>query len=333
MSSRVGSKLNYITYAVYADVSKYMTSQVSPGNHETYLPQAPSAAAATTTNAAATDGTDTETGVPAAAAAAAVAAAAAAAAVTTGEVKPPRGFLSEHDQLEAGADGSWNFTAFDHRFNMPSNRSNGVANMWYSFDYGGVHFVSINTETDFPKAGEKFLNGWGAQLSWLETDLQAYRLRAPHGWLIAVGHKPMYSSAPGYTDLFGRPDAGSKDIQAAFEPLFEKYSVHLYLSGHQHGYERSAPISSNKPTAGATTHIVAAVPGGGCGITADWKTPRPRWNVAQWPDGSPWNDHQNATGEEASLGYGVLTTNVTAMRWDFYLSESGILKDSVTIVK
>ena len=51
------------------------------------------------------------------------------------------------------------------------------------------------------------------------------------------------------------------------------------------------------------------------------------------PQGSPWNDHQNATGEEASLGYGVLTANAISMRWDFFLSESGMLKDTVTILK
>ena len=36
-----------------------------------------------------------------------------------------------------------NFTAFSHRFNMPSEESNGTMNQWYSFNYGNVHFVSI----------------------------------------------------------------------------------------------------------------------------------------------------------------------------------------------
>ena len=251
-------------------------------------------------------------------------------ATTTGIITPPKGFLQEHDQLEVGADGTWNFTAFDHRFNMPSN---GAANMWYSFDYGGVHYVAINTETDFPNAPEAFLSGWGDQLEWLEADLQAFRARSPTGWLIAMGHKPMYSSAPSYTDILQRPAGDSKHIQAAFEPLFEKYAVHFYFSGHQHGYERSLPVTNSKPTPGATTHIVAAVPGGGCGITADWIKRTPKWTVTQWPHGSPWNDHQNASGEEASLGYGVLTANATAMRWNFFLSESGALKDTVTIFK
>ena len=52
--------------------------------------------------------------------------------------------------------------------------------MWYSFDYGPVHVIMINTETDFVNAP----NGPGttltagnfvsttAQLAWLKNDLE-----------------------------------------------------------------------------------------------------------------------------------------------------------------
>lgn len=32
--------------------------------------------------------------------------------------------------------------------------SGGIENMWYSFDYGLVHYVVVSTETDFPNAPE-----------------------------------------------------------------------------------------------------------------------------------------------------------------------------------
>eukprot|EP00493_Phyllostaurus_siculus_P017204 UN17467 len=32
-----------------------------------------------------------------------------------------------------------NFTAYNHRWRMPSNESNGNSNMWYSFRYGSAH--------------------------------------------------------------------------------------------------------------------------------------------------------------------------------------------------
>ena len=37
---------------------------------------------------------------------------------------------------------------------MPSNESGGVLNMWFSWNYADVHFVSIDTSTDFPNAPE-----------------------------------------------------------------------------------------------------------------------------------------------------------------------------------
>jgi acid phosphatase type 7 len=46
-----------------------------------------------------------------------------------------------------------NFAAYRNRFTMPHNSradKNGT-NMWFSFDYGFVHFVSLSTETDYPK--------------------------------------------------------------------------------------------------------------------------------------------------------------------------------------
>lgn len=44
--------------------------------------------------------------------------------------------------------GQSNFTGFRNHFRMPSEQSGGVENFWYSWDYGMVHFVQFNTETD-----------------------------------------------------------------------------------------------------------------------------------------------------------------------------------------
>ena len=47
-----------------------------------------------------------------------------------------------------------NFSAYNTRWHMPSDTSAGVLAMWYSFNYGPVHFTSLNSETDFPGAEE-----------------------------------------------------------------------------------------------------------------------------------------------------------------------------------
>ena len=83
-----------------------------------------------------------------------------------------------------------NFSAYNTRWAMPSEESHGSfkTNMWYSFNYGPVHFVSSNTETDFKGAGEEHTGdghfpwlkagGFGADgeyQAWLEADLKVNR--------------------------------------------------------------------------------------------------------------------------------------------------------------
>lgn len=48
-----------------------------------------------------------------------------------------------------------NFSAYNARFEMPSKATNGNTNMWYSFDAGLVHFVSLDLETAYPGAAEE----------------------------------------------------------------------------------------------------------------------------------------------------------------------------------
>ena len=73
-----------------------------------------------------------------------------------------------------------NFTAYNHRFHMSGEVSGGYKNMWYSFDYGPVHVVMLNTETDFEGAplgpgtsvNAGHFRGTTAQVEWLENDLK-----------------------------------------------------------------------------------------------------------------------------------------------------------------
>lgn len=157
-----------------------------------------------------------------------------------------------------------NFSAFNARWNMPSKESGGVANMWYSFDYASVHWVSINTETDFAGAAEEnygdaggvfgqpsgHFASDGAYLAWLEADLRkANSNRAERPWIIAFGHRPWF--------LFSGKSV-AKATRDAHASLFEKYGVDLYINGHIHSYHRLLPVNQNRNTPTVT------VGGAGC---------------------------------------------------------------------
>merc|ERR1712216_541972 len=125
--------------------------------------------------------------------------------------------------LEGKAKALSNFSAYNARWHMPAEDSLARArqSMWYSFNYGQVHFVSVNTETDWPGAEEentgdshdKFLPAGhfgenGEYLKWLEADLAAaHASRKATGFprfIVAGGHRPYGDVQPLHTDLFSK---------------------------------------------------------------------------------------------------------------------------------
>jgi hypothetical protein len=93
----------------------------------------------------------------------------------------------------------------------------GEGEKWYSFDWGRVHFVALDTEASY-----------ATQAAWLEQDLAATTLP----WKIIYLHKPPYSSGTHGSDT---------SLRNALAPIAEKHGVQLILAGHDHDYERMIP--------------------------------------------------------------------------------------------
>lgn len=85
---------------------------------------------------------------------------------------------------------------------------------YYSFDWGSVHFVCIDTtQRD------------STQLVWLDEDLTKNKLP----WVIVFGHHPMYTNSLRGPQLW---------IRRAFSKIITKHKVDIVLTGHEHQYER-----------------------------------------------------------------------------------------------
>ena len=145
-----------------------------------------------------------------------------------------------------------NGRAYRDVFVLPEHGANvsypDHAERFYSFDYGRVHFVSLDTETAFLDAARR-----QAQIDWLNADLAA----TTQEWKVVFFHRPPYST--------GFEHGSDLTIRAAFTPIFEHYGVHLVLNGHDHDYERTIPMKlSSDPAARAVTYIVTG--GGGARI-------------------------------------------------------------------
>jgi acid phosphatase type 7 len=121
---------------------------------------------------------------------------------------------------------------FREAFSLPENGGPGGLERWYSYDWGNVHFVVLDTELIGPE-----------QADWLDADLMANRLP----WTIVYMHRPPFSSGDHGNDV---------NVQLRFVPLFVKHKVPLVLSGHDHHYERTHTLDG-------VTYVVTG--GGGRG--------------------------------------------------------------------
>lgn len=141
--------------------------------------------------------------------------------------------------------GQTNFTGYNHHFNMPGEESGGN-NFWYSFNYGPLHIVHYNTETDFGNGREGpedlGVNGKlgrypNEQIDWLQKDLSSVN-RTETPWVIALGHRPWYVAA--------KKSDRCTLCQTVFEDILTENNVDLVVNGHVHNYERLTPIKNNQ---------------------------------------------------------------------------------------
>lgn len=122
-------------------------------------------------------------------------------------------------------------------FSLPKNgEAGGVASGeegFYSFDYGNVHFLSLNTEYLL-----WIISDNTTFTDWLEQDLQ----NTDADFIIAYWHQPPYTKGSHDSDDdFSRPQMMRQNVL----PILEEYGVDMVLSGHSHGYERSYLINGH----------------------------------------------------------------------------------------
>ncbi len=112
-------------------------------------------------------------------------------------------------------------------FSMPVNgEAGGLASgtkKYYSFDFGEIHFVCLDSMTSSRQPGS-------AMLTWLSADLSSTTAK----WLIAYWHHPPYSKGHD-----SDTDTIETEMRQNVVPILEQNGVDLVLSGHTHAYERS----------------------------------------------------------------------------------------------
>ena len=102
----------------------------------------------------------------------------------------------------------------------------------YSFTYGDVWVLVLNTHADIQRSNDPNLTG---QYDFVVDELQSAAAQNAAFRLVAF-HQAPYSNA----STSSTPDQihGNVNVQTAWVPLFEQYDVDSVISGHYHSYQR-----------------------------------------------------------------------------------------------
>lgn len=141
-------------------------------------------------------------------------------------------------------------------FSLPTaSESGGVPSgteSYYSFNYGNIHFIMLNSMGH--DNGTLLRDSTGDQALWLKKDLKANA--GTHKWTIACLHHPPYTNGTHSSD--GEPELSG--IRQQITPILERYGVDAVLAGHSHVYERSFLIQGHT---GNSNSFKASPPAGG----------------------------------------------------------------------
>jgi acid phosphatase type 7 len=133
-----------------------------------------------------------------------------------------------HDYRVPGAAGYFDYFNGAGRLAGPAGRRDQG---YYSFDIGAWHFVALNSECSEPPLHPTVADcaPGSAQEQWLRADLATH----PTACTLAFWHHPLASSGI---------EAGNAAVDALYQALYD-YNVDILLTGHDHAYERFAPLA------------------------------------------------------------------------------------------
>ena len=151
-------------------------------------------------------------------------------------------------------------------FDVPNNGNATFDCRYYSYDYGDVHYVVLDTQlyesTHEDNHDTHHPNLYDVQVQWLRQDLASNTKK----WTVALMHRDPFQYA------FDRPGAsraaGFDEEGVLFMPIFDEFHVDLVLSAHLHSYRNRGHVRNFDRDASGPLYILT-------GIAGDAR--RPKW--------------------------------------------------------
>jgi hypothetical protein len=222
--------------------------------------------------------------------------------------------------------------------------------LYYSYDYANVHFISMNSEI-----GSIFVGDWdwtGASpfssfstspfTDWLHADLQAN----DKPWVVAYMHQPPHTDGSHDSDAFWEVYMGA--MRENIMPILESYGVDLILAGHSHVYERSFLINDFYDLPGdfnVSQHVVDGSSGKlseGTPYIKYYDGPEPNLGAIYIVQGNSGSNDSDANLQHPAMyyGHGCDTCVGSTMLYahgdtlsGYYLTKDGEILDNWAIIK
>ena len=144
--------------------------------------------------------------------------------------------------------------AYLRYFDVPKNGSAQFERYYYSFDYGDVHYVVLNTQKQ--EIGD-FKSGLvDEQLAWIRRDMAAHRKK----WNIVLMHKDVLQYR-----INGRPERmeGFSEDGNIWMPVFDALGIDIVYTAHLHTYRNRGHIYgfAKRPDKKGPLYILTGVAG------------------------------------------------------------------------
>ena len=222
--------------------------------------------------------------------------------------------------------------------------------LYYSFDYANVHFMSLNSEIGAIFSGSQdwigsspFNSFNGSPFTdWLHADLQANH----KPWVVAYFHQPPHTDGSHDSDQFW--EVYMEAMRENIMPILESYGVDLVLSGHSHVYERSFLLNGFYDTPGdfnSSQHVVDGSSGklsDGTPYVKSLNGPNPNEGTVYIVQGNSGSNDSDANLEHPAMyyGHGCDTCVGSTMLYahgdtlsGYYLTKDGEILDDWAIIK
>lgn len=149
--------------------------------------------------------------------------------------------------------------AYLNYFDVPPNGNEIFNRRYYSYDFGDVHYVVLDTQlyesnhednhdTHHPDL-------YDVQVQWLRQDLAANTKK----WTVVLMHRDPFQYA------FNRPganrDVGFNEEGVLFMPIFDEFNVDLVLSAHLHSYRNRGHVRNFERDASGPIYILTGIAG------------------------------------------------------------------------